>query len=191
MYSELALYKTLSGLAITASILPLIWHLKSKNLPAICLIMWIGMFNTISFLNAFIWGADIFKAWEGKVFCDIEIKFLIAAMTGKMGSIAACARNLANVMRDDLPVVKTRAEKRRQLVIDLLLCFGVPVWMMSIHYVTQPDRYWLIEVMGCTPTVDNSWPSIVLVFIWPPISALVATYFCSKFFSFLSLDYYA
>lgn len=181
MYSELTLYKTLSGLAIAASILPLIWHVKSKNLPAICLIMWIGMFNTISFLNAFIWGGDIFKAWEGKVFCDIEVKFIIAAMTGKMGSIAACARDLANIMRDDLPVVKTRQEKRRQLIIDLLFCFGVPAWMMSIHYVIQPDRYWLIEVMGCTPTVDNSWPSIVLVFIWPPISALVATYFCSEF----------
>ncbi|KAF8443509.1 pheromone A receptor-domain-containing protein [Terfezia claveryi] len=140
--------------------------------------MWIGMFNTISFLNAFIWSGDIFKAWDGKVFCDIEIKFIIAAMTGEMGSIAACARNLANIMRDDLPVVKTRAEKRRQLIIDLLFCFGVPVWMMSIHYVIQPGRYWLIEVIGCTPTVDNSWPSIVLVFIWPPISALAATYFC-------------
>jgi len=147
------------------------------------------MFNTISFLNAFMWGGDISEAWEGKVFCDIEVKFIIAAMTGKMGSIAACARNLATIMRDDLPVVKTRAEKRRQLIIDLLFCFGVPVWMMSIHYVIQPDRYWLIEVMGCTPTVDNSWPSIVLVFIWPPISALMATYFCSKSFPFPFLDY--
>lgn len=119
MYSELVLYKNLSGFAVAASILRLIWHVKSKNIPALCLIMWIGMFNTISFLNAFIWGGDIFIAWDGKVFCDIKIKYIIVAMTGEMGSIAACARNLANIMRGDLPVVKTRADKRRQLTIDL------------------------------------------------------------------------
>lgn len=181
MYSELTLYKTLSGLSIPASIFPLIWHAKTGNIPAVCLITWIGVFNTIGFVNAFIWGENIFTAWEGRVFCDIQIKFLIAAAAGEMGSIAAITRNLAYIMRDDLPVMKTRAAKRRQMIEDLILCFGVSIWMMGIHYVVQPDRYWLIEVAGCVPSVDNSWPSIVLVFIWPPIIALVATYYCSTF----------
>lgn len=181
MFSELALYKTLSGIAIAASILPILWHIKTKNIASISLVLWIGIFNTISFTNAFIWGENIFTAWEGRVFCDIEIKFLIGAITGQIGACAAVTRSLANIMRDDLPVMKTRAEKRRQMIVDLLLCYGIPSWMIGIHYIVQPDRYWLVQVTGCTPTVDNSWPSIVLVFIWPPIMALVAMYFCSEF----------
>ncbi|KAF8463641.1 pheromone a factor receptor, partial [Kalaharituber pfeilii] len=174
---------TLSGISIAASILPLLWHLKTRNLPAIFLIAWIMLMNLCNFINAFIWGgSNVFTTWDGRVFCDIQVKLIIAASAGKMGAAAAVTRNLANIMRDDLPVTQTRTAKRRALIQDLALCLTVPVWMMAVHYFVQPDRYWLVGVTGCTPSVDNSWPSIVLVFVWPLIIALVATFYCSLVF---------
>ena len=182
MFSELTLFKALCVLSICACCFPLYWHIKTANVPAVCLAVWFIVVNLCNLINVFIWGdVNIFTAWEGRVFCDIQVKILIAAAAGKMGAVAAITRNLANIMRDDLPVVKTRAMKRRALVEDLMLCFGVSIWMMGIHYVVQPDRYWLIGVKGCTASIDNSWPSIVLVHIWPPIICAAAVSYCCTF----------
>lgn len=169
----------LCGISIVAGVTPLLWHIKSRNTPAICLIIWLTIFNIFSFINAFIWGGrNIFTAWDGAIYCDIQVKILIAASAGKMGSVAAISRNLAKIMSDEGQVmVRTKSMKRRMLIQDLLLCFGVPVWMMSVHYIVQPNRYYLFGITGCTPSVDNSWPTVVLLFIWPPIVAIISGYY--------------
>ncbi|KAI5806493.1 pheromone A receptor-domain-containing protein [Peziza echinospora] len=184
MVSHPNLFKALSGPAMILSIFPLIWHIKTRNLPAICLVSWLFASNLMNFTNAFIWSADknIYALWDGKIFCDVEVKIIIAAGVGKICGLAAISRNLAGVMKEDRAVVKTRGEKRRERVQDLVICFGLPVWTVCVHYFVQPDRYWLLGVQGCTPSIDNSWPSIVLEFIWPPIAALAAVYYSAIVF---------
>ncbi|PUU83306.1 GPCR fungal pheromone mating factor, partial [Tuber borchii] len=170
----------LSGLSTVVAFIPLAWHIRNKNTAAICLIVWITLFNFLSFSNALIWGGsefDIYTAWDGKIFCDVEVKFFIASGAGIVSSIAAIARNLARVMSNKVTVIKTKQVRRRELVQDLLLCLGLPVWTMAIHYFVQPSRYLLLATTGCTPTISDSWPSIPLVLIWPPIISLVSAYY--------------
>jgi len=185
---------SLSGLSTVVALIPLAWHIRNKNTAAICLIVWITLFNFLSFSNAIIWGGsefDIYTAWDGKIFCDIEIKFFIASGAGIVSSIAAIARNLARVMSDKAPVIKTKRARRRELVQDLLLCLGLPVWMMVMHYFVQPSRYLLLATTGCTPTIGDSWPSIPLVLIWPPIVSLVSAYYAGLVFSSLITCYHS
>ncbi|KAH8148134.1 uncharacterized protein LAJ45_07898 [Morchella importuna] len=106
----------------------------------------------ISFVNALIWGGseDEFEiAWNGAVFCDIEIKFIIAASAGMMTATAAISRNLARVMEQVGPAHKTKAMRRVELIQDLLICFGPPIWLMSAHYIVQPNRYYIVRYVGC------------------------------------------
>ncbi|KAG0129104.1 pheromone A receptor-domain-containing protein [Tuber indicum] len=174
------IFISLSGLSIIAALVPLAWHIRNKNTAAICLIVWITISNFLSFSNAIIWGGsgfDIYTAWDGKIFCDIEVKFFIASGAGIVGSVVAIARNLARAMSDKLSVIKTERVRRRELIQDLLLCLGLPVWMMAMHYLVQPSRYLLLATTGCTPTISYSWPSIPLILIWPPIISLVSAYY--------------
>ena len=159
------------------SLIPLNWHWRNKNIPAIALILWLVPYNLCTWINSFIWPTDIslFTGWEGGIYCDIQVKLLVAGYTGLMVSILAIARNLAKILSDDNPVVQTKAVQRRENIKDLVICLGIPIYMMAIHYVVQPRRYYLYTISGCVAVVDKSWPSIVIIFIWPPITALIAS----------------
>lgn len=140
------------------------------------------LFNVIGFINALIWGGDDFvNSWSGIGFCDVEIKLIVASGSGTMAAAAAISRNLARIMSDNVSVIKTKSVRRRELVQDLLFCFTVPVWMIVVHYIVQPNRYYIIGIIGCQPSVDNSWPTIALIFIWPPIIALIAAYYAGAY----------
>nr|AIV43894.1 pheromone a factor receptor [Morchella elata] len=170
-------------IAIILTPIPLTWHIKLRNVPAVCLICWITIFNMISFVNALIWGGseeEFETAWNGAIFCDIEIKFIIASSAGMMTATAAISRNLARVMEQVGPAHKTKATRRSELIQDLFICFGPPIWLMSAHYIVQPNRYYIVRYVGCTPSVDNSWPTIPLIYIWPPIIGFVAAYYAGR-----------
>lgn len=176
-----AVFQILCAFSIVFGFFPLAWHIKNQNLPAIFLIGWLMIYNACTFANTFIWPDDngIWDSWDGHIYCDIQVKIFIASNAGQYGAIAAISRNLARIMSDKMAVVQTKAAKRRERIKELLICFGIPVWMMAVHYIVQSSRYHIVTLTGCEPIVDRSWPSIVLLFIWTPIASLVAAAYAS------------
>lgn len=103
---------------------------------------------------------------------------MMAANFGIVGSMACIMRNLAKALDTEHTILSpSKAQRRRQMIIDCLFCFGGPVYVMLIHYIIQPKRYYIFAISGCTSSVDNSWPKLVLVFIWPPIICLIDAYY--------------
>ena len=175
---QVTIFRVLSALSIGLSLIPLAWHIANKNIPAVFLTVWIVVYNVCILTNSFIWPTDsLYGTWDGKIFCDIQIKILIACAAGQMGAVAAIMRNLAKIMSDDISVIQTRAVRRRELIKDLVICLLIPVYMMAVHYIVQPVRYTIYAITGCAPTVDRSWPTIVLLLIWPPIAAIICGYY--------------
>lgn len=87
-------------------------------------------------------------------------------------------RALAKVLdTESTIIVPTKKQRYRELMTTALLCFGGPTYIILIHYVVQPSRYYILAICGCTTSLDNSWPSIVLVIIWPVILCLTAIYY--------------
>ncbi|KAI9837460.1 MAG: hypothetical protein M1819_007108 [Sarea resinae] len=171
---------TLSILTLILSVPPLTWHIKHANIPASSLVCWILLLNFFNAVNAFIWPTDnITSWWSGIVLCDIEAKIMTASSAGMIGSLICIMRSLANVLNTDRTVlVPSRAARRRQMVLDVLCCFGLPVYLMAVHYVVQPNRYYITAIAGCGASLDSSWPTIVLVNIWPVLASLLCTYYC-------------
>ena len=170
----------LSFMTLVLNVPPFIWHVKNRNLPATCLVFWVVISNLFNFINALIWPTDdVTNWWHGAVLCDIEVKLTNAATLGLTGSVACIMRSLAMALDTKRTVLMhSRAQRRRQLAFEMIFCFGLPVYMIIIHYVVQPSRYYIFAIAGCTPSFDNSWPSVVLVYIWPPIFCLVDAYYC-------------
>ncbi|MCJ1283034.1 a-factor receptor [Xylographa opegraphella] len=156
-----------------------IWHLKHRNLPTGSLIFWILVSNLVNLINALLWPNDNIPTWfSGTILCDIEVKLDLAATLALVGSVLCITRALARALDTSKPAISTTGQQRfRRNLFDCALCFGPPLYIIIIHYVVQPSRYYLFAISGCTPSVDNSWPTIVLIFIWAPLLSLPSIYY--------------
>lgn len=174
---------TVSLLALLLNVPPLVWHIKNRNVAACNLIVYTIFMNLCNFVNAVIWPTDDVYSWfSGAVLCDIEVKLLLASTFGIAGSLACIMRALANVLDTErTTLIPTKQQRRIEVFTTAALCFGGPLYAMVIHYVVQPSRYYILAIVGCTPSLDNSWPTIALIAIWPVVLCLAATYYGRKF----------
>lgn len=172
----------LSAVTIVLDIPPLIWHFRHRNVGACCLVFWLLLLNLMNVINAVIWPADdLDRWWHGAGLCDVEIRLMIGALVALPGALACIMRSLANVMdTKKTAIVSTPSQKRRQYVLDLLLCFGCPLYLMLVYYVVQDKRYYIWGITGCNVSTDNSWVSVALVLIWPPLFSLVDAYYAGE-----------
>ncbi|KAK4690690.1 pheromone a factor receptor, partial [Lecanoromycetidae sp. Uapishka_2] len=170
---------TLALLTLIIDAPPFIWHIRNRNFGASSLIFWILLSNLMNFVNALIWPTDdIFRWWQGYGLCDIEAKLQLALGFGIIGSLACIMRSLALVLNTKRTILSpSKAQRRTKIAIDFLLCFGAAIYSMAVHYIVQPNRYDIFAISGCSWSFDFSWPSMVLIIMWPPILCLVAGYY--------------
>jgi pheromone a factor receptor len=170
---------TLAAIAVTLCIPPFIWHLSNRNVGAVSLMLWLIILNFMNFINALIWPNDnIFAYWNGEVFCDIEIRLMLGGTVAVPSAVLCIVRDLARALDTNRNTLSfSESQKKRKLIIDLLLCFGMPLYFIGIYYIVQPGRYYIYAIQGCWYPIDESWVSIVLIVMWPLILTLIAAYF--------------
>lgn len=169
----------LSSLAIIILIVPFIWHCRLRNIGACSLVFYLSLSNIFTFLNAIIWPTEDYNNWwNGAGLCDIEAKLKWPCVTGLACATLCITRNLANVLDiDRTEISQTRATRRWKTVLDLAICFAVPLLQIILHYIIQYNRYYILAIGGCTPSFDRSWPTIVIMYIWPLIFCLLNCYY--------------
>ena len=169
----------LSFFALLLSIPTFAYHIKNHNIPGAALVFWIIIANIMNVINALIWPTDDLASWfQGQGLCDIEVKLELAQTLGLVSSIACIMKSLARALDTNQAAIHlTPGERQRRNILDCLLCFGPAIYMICVHYIVQPSRYYVVAIAGCTPSVDNSWPSIALLFVLPPLLCLLDGYY--------------
>jgi pheromone a factor receptor len=170
----------LSFLALLLCVPPLIWHSSNRNLAASFLTVFVTMSDLFTIINAMIWPTDDVNSWwNGSVLCDIQVKLNIGIQVGMPGALVCIFRSLALVMdTENTVLVPSKAQRRRALAIELFFCVGIPVLAMVAHFIVQPNRYYIFAISGCNVSYDDSWLTILLSIIWPPVICLIAAFYC-------------
>jgi pheromone a factor receptor len=168
-----------SAIALVLDLAPLIWHVRGRNVGAASLIFWISLLLLMNIVNPIIWPRDnVSEWWIGHGLCDIEIRLQLGASLGCPAAASCILRSLAQVLDTKRITVKTgSSERRRRAILDLLICFGVPVVLMVSYYMVQVNRYDIFAITGCAWPIDGSWVSIVLVLIWPVVFCVFCVYY--------------
>ena len=95
-------------------------------------------------------------------------------------------------------VTKSRAEKRRDIIVDLAIGIGLPILGMILREcyrtdssrivadlrsdtVVQSYRFIIIEEVGCSPFTWNTPLAYPLFFAWPVVIGLVSASYCSTY----------
>ncbi|KFX92788.1 hypothetical protein V490_05181 [Pseudogymnoascus sp. VKM F-3557] len=169
----------LSLLGILILIVPFIYHLRARNTGACALIFYLCIFNLMVFVNVLIWPDNNFSDWwSGEVLCDIEVKITWPITVGVASSTLAITRSLAMVLDvDNANLNPSRGQKRRKVLVDLAICFAVPLLIVGLHHIVHRRRYIIVAIGGCTDSYHNSWPTVVIIWIWPLVFTLINVYY--------------
>ncbi|KAH7882761.1 pheromone A receptor-domain-containing protein [Phlebopus sp. FC_14] len=152
----------LSLISAGLSLVPLVFYLRASNIAAVAIGCWLCITNIIYALDALVWALDA-NIWAS-VWCDISTSFI----TGSHIALpAACLCICIHLERlASFCHISTAVAKRRRILIESLICFGLPVVYVALHLVVQPRRYDLYEGFGCRPA---TYPAIVAIFlVWIP-----------------------
>jgi pheromone a factor receptor len=183
VYTSAVLIPVFSCLAIVLDVPPMIWHIRNRNIAASALIFWLIVLNTINLCNALIWPRDnILEWWNGYIFCDVQVRLVMGATIGGLPGTTLCImKALARVLDTKRTIVSCSVEdRRRQSIMDGLVGFGLPAFFMVSMHIVQGGRYFISGISGCDVPIDHSWPSAVILFIWPPIIILITSYYSGK-----------
>ncbi|KAK2749825.1 a-factor receptor [Myotisia sp. PD_48] len=160
---------------------PLGWHCRNKNFPAACLIFWFIVQNFYNFVNPFIWPTDdVASWWMGYGYCDIQAKFISGSGVGIAGPLVCIFRSLAKVLdTDHTSLVPSKGERRRTLIFEVTFCVLIPIIIMALQFIVQENRYEIFAIIGCMPSYHQSWVSLVVGYIWPPLVLGIAAVYCA------------
>ncbi|EIW74906.1 STE3-like pheromone receptor [Coniophora puteana RWD-64-598 SS2] len=151
--------------------IPLPWHVRAQNAGTCAYIFWAGLSCLFEFVNAVVWRDSTLNV--APVWCDISTKFMLGASVGIPASALCISRRLYKIA-----VIKTvsisNSQKRRALLVDLSISFGIPAIVMALHVVVQGHRFDILGGVGCYPAVYNSLPAYFLVFMWPTVLGCIS-----------------
>nr|GAT61295.1 pheromone receptor Rcb2 B44 [Mycena chlorophos] len=152
-------------------LVPLPWHWRARNVPTLSIIAWVFISNIIVGTDAILW-ADSIEVFA-QVWCDISTKLRIGA-TMALPACCLCLcihlERIASVRQ----VQTTLEQKRRRMLFDLAMCWGLPALIMALHYIVQGHRFDIIQEMGCLPTIYISIAAICLFYV-PILVVIVLT----------------
>ncbi|KAG7661070.1 STE3 [[Candida] subhashii] len=158
---------------------PFLWHCRCKNVPVICLLVWLMFLDLNGFINVVIWGGDNFyQAWDGKGWCDVTALLEVGSNVGKICAITALALNLYMILSAKNPEY-TQNTSWKKLVIDLSICLITPIFIMSTSFIVQISRYDIIKYSGCMMIFSETDATIGLQYIWGVIWSVPALILCS------------
>lgn len=163
---------------------PLTWHFSQRNIAASSLILWIFMVNWFDSINSLIWPRDnIGEWWNGKIWCDINVRIQIGGTVGMSSSVVMIVRRLARIMdTQNMTMSCNKKDKRKEMALEIFMCWGYPMVLILLYYIVQPMRYMIYGIVGCWSAYDTSWPSVVLSYMWGPLTMCVAAYYAGMSF---------
>jgi pheromone a factor receptor len=172
-----------AALMIAANYVPLLLLLKVRKLAACSLVIVLAIENAFTFINAILWPNDNTAKWySGVGVCDVQVAIRAPLTTLLASSTAYLSWDLAQALDTNNPrLYEAQQARRRRIAIELLFCFVVPALQVALQYVVLTNRFSVATIYGCSGYWDNSWPSVVIFAIWPPIFALLNCCFACKF----------
>jgi pheromone a factor receptor len=143
--------------------------------------LWVVVGCFCQFINSVVWANDALI--RVPVWCDISTcpqPFIHRTQsdTSASGShinigfavaIPACSLAINRRLYKAVSVSATTIldNKRRDAIIDLAICVGIPLVQIGIYIVNQGHRFDVYEELGCMSALYVTWPAIFMALTWP------------------------
>ncbi|KAH9976783.1 pheromone A receptor-domain-containing protein [Lactifluus volemus] len=169
-------YTVCSFIGIVLSVIPLYWHLQAWNTGTCMYMIWTALGCLIYFINSILWRGNVLD--KAPIYCDIVTRLQVGIGIGIPACTLCMYRRLYKVLVRQAGAV-TRDEKRRIVIVDLLITAGLPILAMGLQYIVTPYSYGIFEDLGCQMLSSFTVPAILLFNAWPLVIGCVSFVYCS------------
>ncbi|KAH9976787.1 pheromone A receptor-domain-containing protein [Lactifluus volemus] len=169
-------YSVCSFIGILLSVIPLYWHLQAWNTGTCMYMIWTTLGCLIYFINSILWRGNVLD--KAPIYCDIVTRLQVGIGIGIPACTLCIFRRLYKVLVRQTGAV-TQDEKRRIVIIDLLITAGLPILVMGLQYIVTPYSYGIFEDIGCLVVTSYTVPAILLFNAWPLVIGCVSFVYCS------------
>ncbi|KDR78092.1 hypothetical protein GALMADRAFT_65142 [Galerina marginata CBS 339.88] len=166
-----AIFSAFAFIGFLMCSIPFPWHLEAWNTGTCLYMAWTGLACLIQFINSVIWNRNAIN-WA-PIWCDISSRLTVGIAVGIPAASLCINRRLYHIS-SVRSVTITKAEKRRDVMIDLSISLGLPVLEMILQYIVQGHRFNIFEDVGCYPVTYDVWPAYILVFCPPIVIGLIS-----------------
>ncbi|KDQ23635.1 B mating type pheromone receptor [Pleurotus ostreatus PC15] len=144
-------------------LIPFPWHWRARNIATCAMMIWLFIVNFIYGVNSLIF-ANTFRV-KAVIWCDIATKIIVGASYA-LPLCTMCICKYLEAVSSNRKAAFDHSDKRRRIIFESIMCFGVPMVFMALHYIVQGHRFDIFEGFGCQATVFISLPAVLL--IWFP-----------------------
>ncbi|KAI0299559.1 pheromone A receptor-domain-containing protein [Russula brevipes] len=138
-----------------------------------CLFMvWTGLGCLMQCINSIVWNKN--RIDKAPVYSHIVTARIQVAITVAIPACLLCINRRLYLISTGKAVLPTRAEKRRVVLAELFIGFGIPILQMILQNVVSRDRYRIFEDFGPSPVTVNMLSSFLLVAVWPVVICSVS-----------------
>nr|AAQ96344.1 pheromone receptor Rcb2 B44 [Coprinopsis cinerea] len=162
-------------------LIPLPWHLQAWNSGTCFFMAWTALACLNQFVNSVVWSGNAIN--HAPIWCEISIRILMGASVGIPASSMCIVRRLYAIARSQ-KVAITRAEKRRAVIMDSLICVLLPIVYVALQVVVQGHRFDIFEDIGCYPIIYNTLLSYFISFAPPLAIGLVSAVYSLSLYEF-------
>ncbi|KAJ7732209.1 pheromone A receptor-domain-containing protein [Mycena maculata] len=169
------LFPIFAFLGFLLPLVPLLWHFQAWNSGTCWYIFWASSSCLNQFVNSIVWSGNTLNS--APAWCEISIRIMMGASVGLPAASLCINRRLYHIASVRCVVI-TKAEKRRAVLIDSLICGLFPAIYVALQYIVQGHRFNIFEDIGCYPDLYNSLPTYFISSMWPVVIGLVSAVYC-------------
>ncbi|KAJ7182516.1 pheromone A receptor-domain-containing protein [Mycena crocata] len=126
---------------LLAVFLTILFRHSTSNIPNVALALWLILGNLVHAINALVWSSNVENRIP--VWCDIVTKLLLGATVALPGACLCSARYL-ELLSSNRKIYPNTYSKRIHTLIDVGLCYVLPLLYMTLHFAVQDHRISLV-----------------------------------------------
>ncbi|VDC06350.1 unnamed protein product [Peniophora sp. CBMAI 1063] len=158
---------------------------ESWNVGVCMLSAWVFVCTLSTGVQTVVW-RDNADTSIAPAFCDIATRIQVGTLAAMPACTLVITRSLHRIVSYQTVVFNDPHERRRELILDLILGLGLPIILNILYYVVQDARYLVVEQVGCAPALQNTGMAILLLNSTPIILSLIsAVFYMSRIIFFL------
>lgn len=175
MVNEQAVSISLSFICFILNIPPLAWHIISKNIPAVTLLVYLEIMMLNQFVGSIIWSGNLTETWNGYVWCDIMIRIQVAVSIGISSCISCISFNLMMIFLTNTATTFWFNNKWVKPTFEIFFSIIFPFIISGVSYFAQGIRFAINENYGCSIGLTNDTISIVVFYLWIFVWCFIGT----------------